>query len=340
MISSSNGDTRIRLHLPPRLKRDDGGTRQIGIELELIGLELDQLSAILAEHLHGNINKRSKYEHIVSGDKRGEWKVELDFAYLKEKGRKSKKDDGIMSEIDTAAEELLRAGAKQVVPYEIVSPPLPMDELEDVEVLIDKLQEAGAQGTKAGVANAFGMQFNPELPDTSAATIVRYLKAFLCLFDWLKDQIGVDWTRRLTVYTDPFPRNYVRTVIDPNYQPSLAELIDDYLTANPTRNRALDMLPLFKYLDERRVVAVVDDPRVKSRPTLHYRLPNCEVDDPSWGLHCAWNDWLQVEYLAAEPARLTQVCTKYQRYLGNPLAGFFKPWKNRVIEWLKSTSDR
>jgi len=336
---NSNENSQPRLRLPPQLQRDDGGTRRIGVELELIGLELAKLSGIVVEHLHGEVRERSRYEHIVTGDAHGNWKVELDFAYLKDKGRSPSVDDGLMSNIDTVAEELLRTSAVQFVPYEIVSPPLPMDELEGVEVLINKLREAGAQGTKAGVAYAFGMQFNPELPDTSAATIVRYLKAFLCLFDWLKERAVVDWTRRLTVYTDPFPRTYVRTVIDPNYQPSLDVLIDDYLAANPTRNRALDMLPLFKHLDEKRVIAVVDDPRVKSRPTLHYRLPNCEVDDPNWGLHCAWNDWLQVEHLAAEPERLAQACRKYQLYLGNPLAGLFKPWKRKIRKWLKPTND-
>lgn len=327
------------MRLPPHLRRDDGTPRRIGVELELIGLDIDTLSGIVVEHLDGEVNKKSEYEHIVTGDAHGDWKVELDFAFLKEKGRESDKGDSLISEIDTAAEELLRASAEQVVPYEIVSPPLPMDELGSIEVLIEKLREAGAQGTKAGLTYAFGMQFNPELPDTSAATIVRYFKAFLCFFDWLKERAQVDWTRRLTVYTDPFPRSYVRMVVDPAYQPALDVLIDDYLSANATRNRALDMLPLFKHLDEKRVMAAVDDPRVKSRPTLHYRLPNCEVDDPTWGLHRAWENWLQVEHLAAEPERLERVCRDYQRYLKNPFSGLFKPWKRRVRRWLKSTSD-
>ncbi|OBX33760.1 putative amidoligase enzyme [Halomonas elongata] len=38
-------------------------------------------------------------------------------------------------------------------------------------------------------------------------------------------------------------------MLDPDYQPDLRTLIDDYLEYNPTRNRELDLLPLFAYLD-------------------------------------------------------------------------------------------
>lgn len=237
------------------------------------------------------------------------------------------------------AEDLLRAGAEQVVPFEIVSPPIPMDQLTSVERLIQQLRQAGAQGTKAGLAYAFGMQFNPELPQTDAQTLLRYLKAFFCLFDWLKTRAEVDWTRRLTLYTDPFPRPYVRKVIDPAYWPSIKTLIDDYLDANPTRNRALDMLPMFMHLDAERVKAVVDDSRVKSRPTLHYRLPNCEVDAPSWGLYQAWDDWLQVEHLATEPERLERVCRKYLTHMNRPFSCLFKSWKQKLEPWLIPDSD-
>ena len=95
--------------------------------------------------------------------------------------------------------------------------------------------------------------------------------------------------------------------------PSLEELIDDYLEFNPTRNRSLDMLPLFQYLDKERIDAVIDDERVKPRPTFHYRLPNCDIDDPGWNLDNSLDTWLQVEQLAFDK-KLSEIATEYPRY--------------------------
>jgi hypothetical protein len=170
-------------------------------------------------------------------------------------------------------------------------------------------------------------------------TVTRYLKAFLCLFDWLRTRARVDLLRRLTVYIDPFPLDYVRRVIDVAYSPTVDELIDDYLQDNATRNRALDLLPLFAHLDADRVRRRVDDPRIKSRPTLHYRLPNCEIDEPGWGVRHTWRDWLQVEHLAADPARLDQVCAHYGDFLGRPLTRLVDDWGELVKPWLLADGD-
>jgi len=217
---------------------------------------------------------------------------------------------------------------------EVVSPPLPMERLADVERLIGKLHRAGAKGSGAGVSYAFGMQFNPELPGLDADTIGAYLKSFFCLYDWLAQREAVDLTRRLTGFSASFPGRYLRKVVDPDYAPSLDTLIDDYLEANPTRNRALDMLPLFLHLDKERLRAVVDDPRVKPRPTLHYRLPNSEIHRADWGIHRAWGDWLQVEYLANDRERLDEVCRAYSKWLDEPLGRLFETWHGEVESWL------
>jgi len=87
----------------------------------------------------------------------------------------------------------------------------------------------------------------------------------------------------------------------PDYQPDLDALIDDFLHFTPTRNRPLDMLPLFAWLDEDKVMqAPVEKDLIKARPALHYRLPNCLIDEPDWSLSVPWNDWIEVERLAAD----------------------------------------
>jgi hypothetical protein len=127
----------------------------------------------------------------------------------------------------------------------------------------------------------------------------------------------------------------VRSAIAPSYSPNRAQLIDDYLDANPTRNRALDMLPLFAYVDESRVRERVQDERIKARPALHYRLPNSEVDRADWNLNTPWNDWLVVERLAAHPARLERLCEAYSDYLNQTLGRIIGDWSQECEQWLQ-----
>jgi hypothetical protein len=95
-------------------------------------------------------------------------------------------------------------------------------------------------------------------------------------------------------------------VLAPNYAPSVSQLIDDYLKHNPTRNRGLDLLPLFAHLDKDRVTRAVDDDRVSARPTFHFRMPDSRVDDPRFRITEQWQAWLEVERLACDPLRLAE----------------------------------
>jgi len=326
--------------LPSQAETGDGTGRRIGVELELIGLNVDEASRIVARHINGKLQERSRYEHLIQGDEAGDWIVEFDFEYLKKKGREEENEDEWLALLDEAAEHALRVGAETIVPVEVVSPPLPLPRLAEVQSLIARLRSAGARGTGAGISYAFGMQFNPELPALDAGTILGYLKAFLCLYDWLKERSAPDLTRRLTGFMAPFPGDYVRKVVDPAYWPERDTLIDDYLTDNPTRNRALDMLPLFLHLDRKRVRQSVDDPRVKPRPTLHYRLPNSEIDREDWGIHLAWGDWLEVEALAANKDSLDRLCATYAEWLDQPLEPVLGDWAREIDSWLDRTRDR
>jgi hypothetical protein len=100
------------------------------------------------------------------------------------------------------------------------------------------------------------------------------------------------------------------------------------------------MLPLFADLDEDRVRSVIDDPRIKSRPTLHYRMPNCEIDEPDWGIGKAWRDWLQVEQLVVDVDRLEALCRRYAEVLDAPLSNLLRPWREEVVDWLTKLDDR
>ncbi len=299
------------------------------------GLDLDTCARAVAECLELDVVTISRYERVLSGGAHGDWVVELDFRWLKEMGRTEHDMDTLGGRLGNTAEEAVARLTSGVVPLEVVSPPLPLAELERVEELIRHLRRAGAKGTSDNLVNAFGMQFNPDIPSRDPAVLTACLQAFLCLYEWLLARADIDLLRRVSPYVDSFPRAYVLKVLQDRYAPNLAGLIDDYLFDNPTRNRALDMLPLFAHLDADRVRRTTDDPLIKPRPTFHYRLPDCDIHVPGWGLHAAWNDWVEVERLAADPQRLAGCRAAYLAHLTDPLERLVGDWPQAVAEsWL------
>ncbi|MDF1692824.1 MAG: amidoligase family protein [Zhongshania sp.] len=319
--------------LPLQLHTKAGAVRRLGVEIEFTGMEIDGIVDTIIQQYGGNAEPLSDYEVNVVDTSLGQFGVELDFSYIKRISRE-RHESADTNDLEELAEAIVGAIAKQLVPFEVVAPPIAMSDLWQLEDLFVNLRNLDAQGTHASAKNAFGLQLNPEMPDCEAATILDYLRAFLCLYEWLKMRCDVDFSRRLTSYVDPFGKDYVRKILKPSYQPNIDQLIDDYLEFNPTRNRALDMLPLFAHIDEPRLRAKVDDDRVKARPTLHYRLPNSLIDDPQWGLIHPYRDWLQVDNLAMDKSRLETVCQAYRNYLDNPTANLFTNWSHSVSQWL------
>ena len=327
-------DYRKRLWpLPQVLKTSANTERRLGVEIEFTGLDIEPIAQIVKDCFGGEVHQLSDYELKVADTRHGDFVVELDSAYVKRLGRERQQAEGT-SDLDDITESVVGLVAKQLVPFEIVCPPINMSDLWQLEGMFHRLRMQGAKGTEAAAKNAFGLQLNPEMPDCSAQTVLNYLRAFLCLYDWLKWRSKLDLSRRFTTYIDPFKRDYVRHVLQAEYQPDMATLMDDYLHYNPTRNRALDLLPLFAHIDNDRLRAVIDDPRVKARPTLHYRLPNSLIDNSQWGLIIPWRDWLQVEGLATDPQRLELICRAYRRHLDSPAAALFKDWSEGVSRWL------
>lgn len=297
---------------PPRLKTPDGNERRCGVELEFIGFEtIEAIVDLLREQVDGVPGESSRW-HAELDSAWGSFGVELDYEYLRKQGVDG--PDGDDDSWEQRAREwfndMLDVVARQLVPWEIVAPPLPLAELARLDPLVAALREAGARGTRHSPAYAFGLHFNPELPALDAATIVRYLRAFVCLQEWLRDAEEIDLTRRLTSYIDDFDEDWARRICADDYRPAIPQLIDDYLEANPTRNRALDMLPLFAHLDEDRVRARLEETLISARPTFHYRLPNCDIDDPDWSLALPWGRWCKVEALA-ESDRLAETCAAW-----------------------------
>ncbi len=81
----------MELRLPPRTENAQGEPRRIGVELEMNGVTLDQLSELVADYLGLTVQQNGRYERVLSGDPAGDWGVELDFRLLKELGREERK---------------------------------------------------------------------------------------------------------------------------------------------------------------------------------------------------------------------------------------------------------
>ena len=195
------------------------------------------------------------------------------------------------------AKEFLGELGREWVPTEIVTPPLPAGRLPEIDALVHTLVRLGAECTRTGLLNGFGLHLNPSLgpADLGAAPILAVLQSYLLDAPALRVAIDVDPVRSLLPFVEPFPPAYVDHTLDPDYRPTMSVLIDDYLRFNPTRNRELDLLPLFAEIDRDRVQRAVSDPRVSARPTFHWRLPNADLEDPLWTVAGQWARWLGVE---------------------------------------------
>lgn len=317
-------------------EKADGSPRRVGVEIELQGIDIDELADLVARTLGGRKKRVSSAEYEIDVEKHGTYRVEVDFALLKELAREREdRVDGGAETLTDYAVDLLGGASTVLVPCEIVSPPIPVGELPvPMDALVVELRRAGAKGTRQSVLFAFGVHLNVEPPDLEAKTITRYLRAFVCLYDWIIEEGQVDVSRQMSPYIKPYGRDYELLVGNPDYSPDLETLIEDYLAYNPSRDRAMDMLPLFAYLDEQRVHAKVDDPLIKARPAFHYRLANSCIDEDGWSIAHPWNRWAKIEQLAADPNVLAQCARAFVKDRRRVLRSVDRRWTREVSQWL------
>jgi hypothetical protein len=301
--------------MPPCRTNAAGEERRVGFEFEMTGLSTEKMARIVADLFGGRVEIEDRFHARVTGTPWGKFSVEVDaqilqdqkyLGYLKKLGL-----DISNSETLERLEKALERVANLVVPYEISTPPLPLSCLGELERLRAALQARHAEGTKANVLYAFGMHLNPEMPARNIGTALIFLQSFLVCAPWLMQEMKVDFTRRLAPFIRPFPDDYVEQVLALDYGEE-KRVIPDYLKHNPTRNRPLDMLPIFALWDEKAVKAAIpEDEEVRARPAFHYRLPDCRLDEPEWRVAADWNRWVRVETLAANPAKLRELRAEF-----------------------------
>jgi hypothetical protein len=304
-------------------------------------VDLAQSVQLVQQVFGGAHIARSTFEHRVSGTPFGEFQVEIDTSFLKDKKyeqplRALGWDPDVY---DTRwLEDALLGALATVVPIEIGTPPMPIDQLQALDELRSVLRAAGAKGTRASVLYGFGLHINPEAPSLDPALLRDYLRAFVLLYPWIKQRVDVDMTRAVMPYIDRFPAAYGRLILDESYPADPDRLIDDYLEHNPTRNRPLDMLPILACLDDQRVFrAAKNKELVKPRPAFHYRLPNCLVDEADWTIAREWNTWVAVERLAHDPQRLANMSRQFLRAEDQSFRPFTDKWPEMLERYVNET---
>lgn len=322
-------------NMPDNLHTVEGKERRVGIEIELSGLGYDDLVQLVAGFLEAEPELTSRYVSRLATDL-GDFTIELDSDPIKDLDLTDDRLPESIRELGGQAMEVIDAAAERIVPLEIVSPPVPFSAVPRIQAMMEKLRDAGALGSREAIYYAFGLQLNPELPDLEPATLVRYFQAFAALYDWLKSRHQLDISRKFTTYIEPWSSKYVDLLMDDDYAPDQAQLMRDYLKYNPTRNRALDLLPLFAHLDADLLAEHVEDPRIKSRPTLHYRLPDCDIDNDDWVLASVWNDWVILERIAADADQLAELRSLYRERSKLNLHNLTHSWLETTTDWLQS----
>ena len=320
--------------VPPRTRTPEGRPRRVGVELEFAAVSAREGARHVQHLFGGHIEESDPHRYRISGTALGDFVSELDVQYAHRPASPDEAGFDLGASLEGFSEAIRRfVGdvSSLVMPCEIVCPPVEITALPEIARLVPALTEAGAEGTRASPLYAFGAQFNPDVAEGGDEWIVAVFKAYLLMSDWLRAVMSIDLTRRIIAFADPFPRAYVEKVVAPDYWPDMAAFTADYLAANPTRNRELDLLPLLAWFDEDRVRRQVKDKRVKRRPTFHYRLPDANLGQPGWGILLEWNRWCLVERLAERRDTLDRMGAAY---LEGRARVFKENWAIRTSEWL------
>ncbi|QPH52342.1 amidoligase family protein [Pontivivens ytuae] len=274
----------------PVARTADGSIRGVGLEFEFIGPDVGRTVSALREALGGEA-EGGPHSQYLRDSSIGDIKVLLDMGFVQREGP------------DPDLQRVVGEIGGVLVPVEIVLPPLPHDELDQIDPALEALRAAGAQGTSGAALYAFGMHINTEVVSLEIADIYPVLRAFALIEDGIRDSHPIDLGRWMLPFVDPYPRGFIDAMARGEGRNNPDDLIDVYTQHNATRNRGLDMLPILRAIDAERVQARLPaGEKGGTRPTFHYRLPDCRIDEPGWSPAVEWNVWTTVERIASDAA--------------------------------------
>ncbi|MCE8016049.1 amidoligase family protein [Halomonas sp. MCCC 1A17488] len=328
---------------PPEPLNVQGRTRRVGAEIEFAGLPPQQTGELVRNLFGGELKLVSPHRLRVEATRWGDFVIELDTQYAHPDARLlealprhdtewERQRHQMRLDFHNKTRELIGDVVTGLVPTEIVCPPVPWNELAELDALFAALHAHGAKGTDASLLYGFGLHLNPEAASLEPEAILRHFRAFLLMAAWLRKEIDIDITREVLPHANPFPKHYALKVLDPDYAPDLDTLIADYISFNPTRNRELDLYPLFAHLCPDYPDELFRNNLIKPRPTYHYRLPNAQLSQRGWGAVVEWNRWVAVERLAADRKELDG---RASRYVNLHTQSLMTRMVGRLRNWIK-----
>jgi hypothetical protein len=178
------------------------------------------------------------------------------------------------------------------------------------------------------------VHLNPEIVADDADHTLDTVLAYGLLEAWLRRVEDLDATRRLLPFVDPWPGGFVTELAEtpPASMDELMEIASRHIT---TRNYGLDLFPTLAHHDPERFDALFDiEDKTSARPTWHFRLPDCRIDEPDWSLAQPWALWVQVEKVAADASALKALRKAWLDH-NHFLPGANHRWGERVAEILE-----
>ncbi|SHG78794.1 amidoligase family protein [Marivita hallyeonensis] len=276
----------------------DGDERLVGVEIEFSGLDEAETAKLIKKHLGGEKERDGAHAFIIKDTKIGKMRVELDTALRKVKGVPLL-DEGLSL-------------ARGLVPVEIVTDPIARPRLVAFDDFLAILRENGALGSRAGAFLGFGVHLNPQVVDTDHPHTLKTFLAFGLLEDWLRDHEDLDNTRRILPFVRAWPQSLLSEMCTAMPE-NLTDMMALYAKHIVSRNHGLDCLPLFKHHDPGIFEDLFPDDKLTSaRPTFHFRMPDCRIDEDTWSLDQSWELWRVVEETAANDALLGQLMSAWQ----------------------------
>jgi hypothetical protein len=279
----------------PDTEMSAGPVRRVALEIEFLGPSARSAALALGRDLGGEIECEDPHAFRLRDSRVGTMAVETDLRYVH-----PARHPGLAPRLGPRTAALLGALVSPVVPRELITAPMPFTWLDEMDQVLDSLRRIGAWGRGAVFLDSLGLHFNVDPPNLEATTITAYLKAFLILSDDLRRMTARGKLRLRLALPRDYPQTYKDRVLAQDYWPGIMDLTKDYVAANPTRKRALDLLPLLTFLNPQEVRSALPREKISPRPAFHYRLPHAHLSDPQWSVLPAWNGWLAVERLATE----------------------------------------
>ena len=230
------------------------------------GPTAEEAARALARGLGGAVVEDDPHAFRVEGSPLGDIAVELDSRFLhpEKKGRRC--SEAILPQIAA----WFGSAASYLIPCELVTAPIPVDRLHEVDRVVEILRDVGRQGHPGRSLLCLRAALQPGDPAPRRGD-GRRLPEELRPAQRLAPAPG-------GARHDPPPPRIRRSVsaglcprcsLRPTTGRTCRAFIDDYLAANPTRNRDLDLLPLLLHLRRAaRCARLLPNEKINATPDL------------------------------------------------------------------------